>query len=174
MDTIKNLTVCNILSDFYTISDQGEVRNKKRNRVIKPKTDKDGYLSVTLCINDVCFGNTHYRQTFRVAGLVLREFVGYPPKDIKDPTVEHIDGNKSNNAVSNLMWMERSENSSTRENKPVGSKNGSAKLSEEDVVKIKHLLQTTKLTMKEIGQMFDVNVSTINNIKRNKSWKEVN
>ena len=88
-----------------------------------------------------------------------------------DPTAEHIDGKKSNNDVSNLMWMERSENSSTRENKPVGSKNGSAKLSEEDVVKIKHLLQTTELTMKEIGQMFNVNKSTINNIKRNKNWK---
>lgn len=173
MDTIKDLTVCDILSDFYTISSQGEIRNKKRNRVVKPKTDKDGYLSITLCINQICFGNTHFRKTFRVAGLVLRQFVGDPPKNLVDPTVEHVDGKKSNNDISNLMWMERSKNASTRENKPVGSKNGSAKLSEEDVVKIKHLLQTTELTMKEIGQMFNVDKSTINNIKRNKNWKVI-
>jgi len=49
--------------------------------------------------------------------LVAIFFIGPPPVDLKDPTVNHIDGNITNNHFTNLEWMERGKNSSIRLNK---------------------------------------------------------
>ena len=48
-----------------------------------------------------------------------------------------------------------------------------AKLAEEDVVKIKQLFVEYNLGDREIGRLFGVNECTIGNIRRKKSWKHV-
>ena len=169
----KVLDVRNILKDFYCITENGTVFKKSNGRILRTKIDKDGYARVSLCTNEVVCGKEHKRKMFGIADLVLRQFKGEPPETMVSPTVDHIDGNKQRNHVSNLRWLERSENSSTRKKRGTGSENASAILSEEDVKEIRQLLKSSNLSFREIGSMYGVSKSTISNIKRNKAWRSV-
>lgn len=160
------LNILNIKPNYY-ISKNGDIYNKLTNKFLG-STDKDGYHIVSLKLND---GNNY--KEFRVARLVLYKFLGKPPLSMKDPTSEHKDGNIDNNCIDNLCWLERGKNSSIRRNKGVGVDNHEAKLSELDVIKIADLLIEDKLTLKEIGDLFNVHKSTISNIKRKKNWSHL-
>jgi predicted DNA-binding protein YlxM (UPF0122 family) len=88
-----------------------------------------------------------------------------------DPTSQHIDGNKDNNNLSNLMWMERGENSSKRFHTGRGEFNPESILTEKQVLEIADLLQNSQYTLQEIGDKYKVHKSTISNIRRKKNWK---
>lgn len=165
---MKGLIYKNIKHGLYEIDEFGNVYSKYKNGFLKPKRDKDGYL--LLALSGGKRGNSCFA---RVATLVIVTYIGLPEKNIKDPTVNHIDGNKLNNHYSNLEWIERSKNSSIRKNKGVGSKNHAAILNETDVEKICELLLKKEFSMYEISLMFGVTKSAINNIKRFKAWKEI-
>ena len=85
----------------YEVSNLGNVKSFcfKKERILKHKTDKDGYLCIALFLNK----KIYYIKIHR---LVMQHFgVG-----IEKETVNHIDGNKKNNCISNLEWSTRSEN----------------------------------------------------------------
>ena len=82
----------------WEISSQGNVRNKKTGHVLKPHWRR--YLTV---------GEKANRAA--VHRLVAFAFLGDPPSEIGDPTVDHIDNDTANNAASNLRWLSRVENS---------------------------------------------------------------
>lgn len=88
-------------SDNYLISDTGKVYNKVKSNIVKQQMTSDGYLSVTLSV----FKGK--RKTFKVHRLVSECFI---PNIHNKETVNHNDGIKTNNHVSNLSWMTRSEN----------------------------------------------------------------
>ena len=92
---------------------------------------------------------------------------------MKDPTINHIDENISNNHYTNLEWLERSVNTSIRNNKGAGEANHEAKLTEQQVLEICDLLINTNLTYDQIGKKYKVNKSTISNIKNKKNWKYI-
>ena len=158
------LDVLNIKSGNYFISKDGQIYSKVRRRILKHKIDKYGYHEVHLRSKD------NKDKFFRVAILVLYEFIGAPPDDMLDPTSQHIDGNIDNNHIDNLMWMERWENSSKRMTVYVGECNPSAKLTDSEVLEIADLLQTNQYSLQAIADKYNVHKSTISNIKRKKTW----
>lgn len=84
----------------YFIDKQGEITNIKRNVKLLHSINDEGYHKVTLYKNSS-------RKTFSVHRLVACTFIDNP-NNYK--IVNHIDGNKSNNSVSNLEWCTSSHN----------------------------------------------------------------
>lgn len=84
--------------DHKTIRKNGRIDNRK-GKVLQPSLDKYGYLKVVLTKNGI-------RKTFTVHTLVAIAFIDNP---YNKPTVNHIDGNKLNNDVTNLEWATHKE-----------------------------------------------------------------
>lgn len=84
----------------YQVSNLGNIKNRKTNRLLKPKIGRDGrYLSVYLC-------NNGKENTRRVHRLVAEAFLGKHPGLM----VNHMDGDKLNNRSDNLEWCTAKEN----------------------------------------------------------------
>ncbi|MDC3413897.1 HNH endonuclease [Terrihalobacillus insolitus] len=96
--------------------------------------------------------------------------------NILNKTVNHIDGNRLNNRISNLEAVSKEENfRHAFENDLLakGSKIGISKLTEKQVIEIKRLLNETNLSTAKIGKMFNVSGNTISAIKHNRTWSHV-
>ena len=97
METYKNIIGFN---GVYQISNLGNVRNIKTNKILKPRIHTNGYLRVSLCINGLA-------KDYLIHRLVASTFINNP---LNKSDVNHIDGNKQNNNLINLEWATRSEN----------------------------------------------------------------
>ena len=86
----------------YMVSTTGEVMSENKKGLLKQNTDKNGYKVLTLHVN----GERLYRKVHR---LVAMAFI---PNPNNLPIVHHIDGDPSNNDVSNLKWVTSKENRS--------------------------------------------------------------
>ena len=86
----------------YEISNNGSVRNNKTGKLLKVVTNNHGY-------HLVCLSHKNTKQTGYIHRLVAEAFV---PTDLdtRISVVNHIDGNKSNNAIENLEWTTHAEN----------------------------------------------------------------
>lgn len=104
---------------LYQVSDLGRVRSldrisyvppndwqkdgfyrTRKGKLLSSSIDGSGYAFVTLCRERV-------KRSFKVHRLVAEAFVSNPHGK---PQVNHIDGNKANNAASNLEWVTDREN----------------------------------------------------------------
>ena len=74
----------------YQVSNLGNVRNVRTNKILKPRKDKDGYLDISL-----------KRRHFRIHRLVAEMFIENPNEY---DFVNHKDEVVSNNTVENLEW----------------------------------------------------------------------
>ena len=84
----------------YQVSSDGHVRNKNTGKTLKGSPDKRGYLTASIWINKQI-------HTMLIHRLIAQTFI---PNPDNKPTVNHKDGNKQNNAVSNLEWATHQEN----------------------------------------------------------------
>ena len=155
--------------DNYLISDRGRVFNFKFKKFLKPWKDRGGYLFVGLCKNGV-----HKHYLHRLVALA------YIPNPENKPTVNHIDGIKTNNFVENLEWNTQKENVrhswDNGLSKPTcvkGIKNGRAKLSEEQVLEIRKLYKTGDYYQKDLAKIFDITQPLIGYIVNRKIWQHI-
>lgn len=79
----------------YQVSDTGLVKTTKTGRILRPAIDARGY-------ERVCLFKMDRDRRYKVHRLVAMAFV---PNPDNLPQVNHIDGNKRNNNVSNLEWI---------------------------------------------------------------------
>ena len=84
----------------YEVSDTGRIRRVGVSKDHSVTCDKHGYLNTQLYINGK-------RQHKKVSRVVAEAFI---PNPNGKPEVNHIDGNKLNNNVSNLEWVTKLEN----------------------------------------------------------------
>ena len=152
-----------IKENSYLISPDGIVYSKLRKRILTPTLDKDGYAEIALQ------GRNGKRYTARVHKLVALAYIGECPDNILNPTINHIDENRLNNHYSNLEWMDASDNLRIRSWKPKGTLNGSSILNDDDVRLICERLSNNE-SYQSIANDFGVSKSSINNIKRRKTW----
>jgi hypothetical protein len=102
------------LGDNYEASSFGRIRSLDRESfrqdtgtilfikgaVVAQQVDQNSYRRVRLLVNKE-------KLTRKVHRLIAEAFIDNPENK---PQVNHIDGNKSNNEVSNLEWVDNSDN----------------------------------------------------------------
>ena len=79
----------------FQVSSWGRIRNAETGNILKPYKNKKGYLKASLFYNGKCIKK-------RINRLVAIAFIENP---CNLPQVNHIDGNKENNSISNLEWV---------------------------------------------------------------------
>lgn len=85
--------------NHVTIRKNGRIDNRK-GKILKPKVDKYGYETIVLTKNGK-------RKNYTIHQLVAKAFI---PNLENKKTINHIDGNKRNNNISNLEWATEKEN----------------------------------------------------------------
>lgn len=144
------------LSD-YTITEQGDVVNKRTGRKLKPQPNGKGYLRVGIG-----------KKLMFVHRLVAEKYV--PNPDGK-PQVNHIDGDKTNNRADNLEWVTNAENRrhAVKNGYQVrGEQCPRTKLTESDVDAIR---SSKGKTYAQLAEQFGVSMATIRDVRQFKTWK---
>lgn len=85
---------------LYQVSNVGQVKSVKRNKLLKPIKNRDGYLRVNLSKNGEA-------KCFYIHRLVAEAFL---PNEEELPDVDHINNDKTDNRVANLQWISHVEN----------------------------------------------------------------
>ena len=99
---MKQIIVDNI-STLYFITEDGRCYNTNTNKYLKGQIGKNGYISFNLTLPN---GKKKRLYAHR---LVALHFLDNPnPKEFTE--VNHIDGNRQNNHISNLEWVSRTQN----------------------------------------------------------------
>lgn len=84
----------------YSIQEDGVIISHRENSPIKPSKNSNGYYKYTFTLNGK-------REQKLIHQVVAKHFLPNP-YDYKQ--VNHKDGNKANNAVSNLEWISHEDN----------------------------------------------------------------
>lgn len=123
----------------YIISERGEIKSAQginKGKVLSPSIDTGGYYIIGLQVDK----NRNNRKLCRVHRLVVETFLRIPSKNEE---VNHIDGNKTNNNLSNLEIISReSNNKKYLDLLELG-------LSVEEIQNIQEICLEQKITIKE-------------------------
>lgn len=154
--------------DYY-ITDDGRVWSDKSQKFLSTTLDKYGYVKVRLV-------SPHSkRHTYSIHRLMMENF--YPKENMDQLQVNHIDGNKLNNHLSNLEWVTPSEN--VKHAFDIGLKtqqgkyNNSNKYSEEIILKAIEMLKSKQYTGAEIDRQLGFCKDYANSIKREERWQHL-
>ena len=157
----------------YQVSDMGRVKSlkTKKGMILKPKKIWSGYMVICLCKGNV-------KKNHSVHSLVMTTFVSARPENC---VVNHIDGNKANNHLSNLEWVSQVENirhshyvlGNPFGKPPIhkGESHPRAKLTSKKVEEIRRLYASGNYSSRQLAAVFNVSKVNILNITNNKIWK---
>ena len=112
-------------------------------------------------------------KTEYVHALVATAFLGVRPSGY---TVNHIDGDKTNNHVANLEWVSRSENMQHGFQNGLiakGEDRDQAKLTNDEVREIRERYQSEDIVQWKLADQYDVCQQLISEIVRHERWTHV-
>jgi hypothetical protein len=164
----------------YEVSDCGMV--KRGNKLLSQSQNAKGYPRVQL--------STNGRNVSRVVhALVAEAFIGARPSGLQ---IRHLDGDQSNNDVSNLAYGTAAQNEADKalhgtkatgdkngthtkpEKRSRGSCHGKTALHENDVIYIKAQLDIGGRGVgAKLARTFGVSPQTISDIKSGRVWSHV-
>ncbi len=160
----------------YEVSDAGRVRSLKRTEecmggirhrdacLLIPNCH-NGYARLRLCKDGVA-------SRFSVHRIVASHFLDNPKNY---PQINHKDGNKTNNAASNLEWCNASQNALHKAyslGKGVGEDNWHSVAKEIQVRQIRELASLC-MPSAEIADRLGLGLSCVEHIRYRRSWKHV-
>jgi len=152
--------------NFYEISSHGRLAKLLADgRRLRKLNSKTHYLSASLkSINGLP------QKTIYIHQVVAKVFIGPRPDGM---VIRHLDGNRHNNAVSNLTYGTPQQNheDTKRHKTNWHENNGRALLTERCVNAIRHLHQECALTQTALAKAFDVSNGTICAIIKGRNWR---
>jgi len=167
---------------YYQASSLGRIRSLSRDttrsngrpfkitgRVLKPALNKDGYYKCALCVNKKL-------KSYRVHRLIAMAFhkSDYRQEGLE---VNHIDGDKTNNELTNLELITHSENVQHSFDNGLqvslkGSQVHNSKLKEEDIPKIRSMF-ANGFSSRAIAKIYQMDKTVFLDIKNGRLWKHV-
>ena len=161
-------------NDFYEVGSDGTVwslnyKNGKKRVQLVPRLNKDGYLEIK-----ISFCNDNKRKYKRVHRLIAETFIENP---LNKPEVNHKNGIRTDNNLSNLEWVTKKENTihgwkhngRKLTDKQKEALNKRCKITEKEAIKIIEL-RKSGLTFKEISKHFNIKQCQCGEIARGTSW----
>jgi hypothetical protein len=155
----------------YEISNKGKVKSyffqgrlRKTPKILKPGLSH-GYWTIVICIDKK-------RHTASIHRLLAEHFILNPHNH---KVINHIDGNRQNNELSNLEWCTYSQNSQHGIDflsNQHGSKHHKAKFSEIDILKILIMRYQKGMSAYEIASHMNATGPAIVNICAGRRYKK--
>lgn len=152
---MKNVVFNNKTFKDYYFDEKGNVLNKNKEK-LKPWDDGRGYYVVDLAYK------SGENVRMKIHNGVAETFIGPRPKDA---IVQHKDGNKHNNAPSNIEYLTQKENVAHAQ---VLIK-GKEYISDAKLDKIRAMLKTKGI--KEVADAMELNYHVVRDIKNGKTYK---
>ena len=155
------------IKDYYTVNDKGEFFSDNSGKMKTRNRAGTEYQIINFMTID------GKKRTFRAHRLVLMAF--NPVKNMDKLEVNHIDGNKKNNNLSNLEWCTGSENQrhafkTGLQKARKGESSNFSKLKEKDIDLIFKLRKEGK-TQQQIADIVNCSSSNISYILNKKTWQ---
>ena len=162
----KLITKCKYNLKFnYYITDDGKVWSERTQKYLSFQYDKNGYVKVQMRSTD----NKSHR--YSIHRLVLENFK--PVENMENLQVNHIDGHKKNNNLTNLEWTTSEENiRHAIDNNLRATINGASKLTPEQVIEIYRRATNGERNI-DLGKEFNIHPDQVGRIKNKKTWKEI-
>jgi hypothetical protein len=154
---------------LYEASNMGNIKtfnwkNTKKEAVLKPALDKNGYLRTVLIRDDGKY------TTVKVHRIIASAFLG----EINKLEVNHKDGKKNNNTLENIELVTHKENikhsfaNNLQSNK--GEKNPISKLNDLKVLEIRSKFKKHVYTRQMLAKEYNVTISCIKDVLIKRSW----
>jgi hypothetical protein len=173
----KDNWIKDALSKGYVIArENGDIWRAKRVNKDGTVDKSAGYALVKVQVHKAT-GRVYFNMTWRgfTKSVLVNRIVAWRfhpnPKNL--PQVNHIDGDKENNAKDNLEWATGSENEKHAHRTGLKSGRGSANSNAKLTVAQVHEIRAAADPAPELAKRYGVSRSTIVNIQRNKTWRHV-
>jgi len=163
---------------LYQISNKGRVKSKARtipykdgrNRPVKTKYLKISLRDLYYCVD---LSNANVRAQIKLHRLLGKAFI---PNPLNKPEINHKDGNKLNNDLSNLEWCTHAENMAHAINNGL-CKSGEdctySKLTKNQVIEIRKKYVPYKYPCSKLASEYGVNEGTIYYVVKFLNWKNI-
>lgn len=148
----------------YLIDTNGDIYSNRIKRLMKPHLMECGYMRVRL----VCDNGD--KKSFLIHRLVAMTYIPNPEDKSE---VNHIDGIKTNNTLSNLEWVTRHENQqhafSEGLNTNSGEGNGRSLITEKEVLQIYWKLYNGARNI-DVCREYNLSTTAVMEIKSKTNW----
>lgn len=150
----------------YEVSSHGRVRNAKTGRILK-QGDSNGYARVTPSLKGRSINVSVHKA-------VARAFLGKCPRGME---VNHKNGNKRYNNVTNLEYMTRKQNVQHAYDTGLGKglrgeNSSSSKLTYRQVRRIRLRYDEGNTSQADLAKRYGVTQSAVKNIVHKKTWSK--
>lgn len=159
--------------DKFEVSDEAQIRNIKTRTIYKLNVSGNGYLAV--CVS---LGNRKDKLLIKIHKAIAETFI-LNPNNL--PVINHKDGNKLNNNISNLEWITSSDNTFHAYDTGLkisikGMDHYGSKLTNEDIIYIKekYVPRDKQYGCRALAKQFNIDHSIISGIINNKGWNHLN
>lgn len=166
-----NFTDMTPIPDYpgYYASPEGFIISTKYRepRQLKSHRAKGGYRNISMTRSD---GVSKVRNVHRV---IAETFHGPCPSGLQ---VRHLDGDKDNNASTNLKYGSARENrddSDRHGTSPLGERHGMRKLTESQVYRVRAAFDSGRYSLRDMEEMFGIGSRQITRIGLREGWSSL-
>lgn len=146
--------------------DNGTIRSKKTKRLLTMTPGVNGYYFICWTYED---GRRGRRSVHRI---MAEAFISNP---LDLPCVNHIDGNRNNNSITNLEWCTHKHNTDHSIiiglQNPKGETNANSKLTEDQARAIKY--SHSELSQQAVAKMYNVSKTIVKWIRSGERWSHI-